>query len=115
LDGRHDRVSRHAFGEISETALLVLEVRAGAEEVLGVDIEDVDNVAELSAEAAKKFDNELLVGDGVADIMEGVSEDLQLAIRCDRAIVLEQLMELLPDVGDMLQTIVVKEVLAHVI
>jgi hypothetical protein len=67
-------------------------------------------VAELSAEAAKKFDNELLVGDGVADIMEGVGEDLQLAIGCDRAVVLEQLMELLPDVDDMLQTIVVKEV-----
>ena len=100
-----------ALGEVGETTLFVLEVRTSAEEVLGVGVEDGDGVTELGTQSSEEFDDELLVGDGRANVVQSVSEYLQLAtILRDRAVVLEELMEFLLGVDGALQAVVEKEV-----
>ena len=100
-----------ALGEIGEPMLFVLEVGTSAEEVLGVDIEDGDGMAELAPQTAEKLDDELLIGDRRADIVQSVSEHLQLvAVLGDRAVVLDKLMEFLLGVDSALQAVVEEEV-----
>jgi hypothetical protein len=86
----HECISGGAFGKIGETMFLVFEVRADAEEGLGVDIEDGDGVVELGLKTVEEIDDELLAGDGRADVTKSVGEDLQLvAVLRDGAVILE--------------------------
>jgi hypothetical protein len=76
-----------------------------------VDVEDGDGVAELGAKTTEELDDELMVGDGRADIMKSVGKDLQLvAVLHDEMIILEHVMVLLLGIDNTLQLVVKEEV-----